>query len=220
MRKRFLRWLFKAQNIRVKVDEPDWGLLAGMGLGATKGLKAAGITNYAEAKDACAAVAAATGAEYELDELVCFLCLTQHKEAAHASNLPKIPPPVSLRDDLGLELPTMPIAASPRLRITQKTKLARDIAPIMASVLLTIAPYTNAASDAILSQCCRSFSSYMAKTTANCKGTRQPKMQVLPESPSPKNKGFPLRSLRISRRPRDTSQQYAGFTIRKKYLTA
>ena len=104
------------------MDEPDWGLLAGMGLGATKGLKAAGITNYAEAKDACAAVAAATGAEYELDELVCFLCLTQHKEAAHASNLPKIPPPVSLRDDLGLELPTMPIAASPRLRITQKTK--------------------------------------------------------------------------------------------------
>ena len=202
------------------MDKPDWVLLAGMGSGATNGLKAAGITNYAEAKDACAAVAAATGAEYELDDLVCFLCLTQHKEAAHASILPKIPPPVSLRDDLGLELPTMPIVAAPLFRITRKTKLGPDIASIMASVLLTIAPYTNAASAAILSQCCRSFSSYMASATADCKRTRQPKMQVLLESPSPKNKGFPVRSLRISRRPRDTSQQYAGFSMRKKYLTA
>ena len=203
------------------VEDKDWTLLAGMGSGATTGLKAAGITTYAEAKDACAAVAAATGAEYELDDLVCFLCLTQHKEAADASILPKIPPPVSLRDDLGLELlPTMPIVAAPLLRITRKTKLGPAIASIMASVLLTIAPHTNAASGAILSQCCRSFSGYIASATANFKRTRQPKMQVLLESPSPKNKGFPLRSLRISRRPRDASQQYAGFSMRKKYLTA
>ena len=67
---RFLRWLFKAEGLQVAVDKDDWEILAGMGSGADKGLKAAKIRNYEEAVHACQQMGshnAASGAKYDLD---------------------------------------------------------------------------------------------------------------------------------------------------------
>ena len=92
----------------VHIEERDWESLAGMGSGAEAGLKAAGIDDFGAAVNACAELqssGAASGAEYKPDDLICFLCLSQHAEAV--SN-PEMPPPaglVSIEEDLGLTTP-------------------------------------------------------------------------------------------------------------------
>ena len=68
-RRTFLRWLFKAEGVRVKVPEEDWALLAGMGSGgAEKGVAAAGNITYEDAVAVCDLVSkdlwAASGAEW------------------------------------------------------------------------------------------------------------------------------------------------------------
>ena len=60
----------------VNIEKEDWEILAGMGSGAEEGLQAAGIDDFDEAVEACAVLqgadAAASGAEYKLDDLICF----------------------------------------------------------------------------------------------------------------------------------------------------
>ena len=108
-RTRFLRWLFRAEGMDVDIDEPDYQILAGMGSGAEGGLEAAGIDDFDGAVKACAALQqsldAAPGAEYKLDDLICFLCMSQHKEAVSNPGLPAPARPVSIEEDLGLDPP-------------------------------------------------------------------------------------------------------------------
>ena len=99
----------------VNIEEPDWVILAGMGSGAEAGLQAAGIDDFDGAVEACAALqttfaasgatVGASGAKYELDDLICFLCLSQHKEAVSSPGLPAYAHPVSIERDLGLDPP-------------------------------------------------------------------------------------------------------------------
>ena len=96
----------------VDIMEPDWKILAGMGSGAEEGLEAAGIDDFDGAVKACAELqssdAAASGAEYKLDDLICFLCLSQHKEAVSNPGMPAPARPVSIEEDLGLDPPPPP----------------------------------------------------------------------------------------------------------------
>ena len=178
-RTRFLRWLFKAEGKKVEVSEQDWKLLAVMGSGIQKGLAEAGITTFEEAKAACGSIAAVLGAEQSLDDFSCFMCLSQHKEAMDNTNIPKAAAPVSIRDDLGLEAINSRLLSKPLARITSKTNLSPAIAHIVAQVMLTILPHTNAASGATLSQCCRAFRGRVASAFADTKGMRQPKIKSL-----------------------------------------
>ena len=111
-RTRFLRWLFQAEGMDVDIDEPDWQILAGMGSGAEGGLEAAGIDGFDGAVRACAELqglgAAAPGAEYKLDDLICFLCMSQHAEAVSHPGLPAPARPVSIEEDLGVVDPPPP----------------------------------------------------------------------------------------------------------------
>ena len=82
---RFIRWLFKAEGILLQEPSHAWNLLVAMGRGAVRGLNAAGIRCYEEAEAACVymgGLIAASGATYEVDDLVCLLCSTMHSEAA------------------------------------------------------------------------------------------------------------------------------------------
>jgi hypothetical protein len=111
---RFLRWLFKAEGVEVDVDELDWEILAGMGSGAEEGLEASGIETFAEAVGACAVlqnVVAASGAKYRVDDLVCFLCLSQHKETEPNTDIPAPALPVSVKTILDLDVPAQALQA-------------------------------------------------------------------------------------------------------------
>ena len=75
-----------------------------MGRGAVRGTNAAGIRCYEEAEAACVhmrGLSAASGAAYEVDDLVCFLCSSMHTEAALTFALPAAATPVSVELDLG-----------------------------------------------------------------------------------------------------------------------
>ncbi|CAK0883710.1 unnamed protein product, partial [Prorocentrum cordatum] len=78
----FLRWLFRAEGVRLSFSERDWLLLAGVGSGAEKGIEAAGYIGYEDAVQICKLISqdlwAASGAAHELDDLICFLCLSQN----------------------------------------------------------------------------------------------------------------------------------------------
>jgi hypothetical protein len=92
----------------VDIEEPDWKILAGMGSGAKAGLQAAGIVDFHGAVKACAALQsldAASSAEYKLDDLICFLCLSQHREAISNPGMPAPACSVSIEEDLGLDSP-------------------------------------------------------------------------------------------------------------------
>ena len=129
---RFLRWLFKAEGILLQEPSEAWQMLAVMGAGAVKGLTAAGISSYEEAEAACVhlrSLRAASGASYEVDDLVCFLCLATHAEAVPDCPLPDVAPRISVELDLGtsaqvpLSRPTRSLATSqPLVRIRCKTK--------------------------------------------------------------------------------------------------
>ena len=121
---RFLRWLFKAEGMFVVIGPDEWDLLTGMGSGAQKGCQVSGIESF---KDAQAAVAelrklpAASGAPYNLDDLICWLCLSQHKEAQAGTKLPAPAAPVSVEADLGVALTSQERGR----RLTRKVLLLR-----------------------------------------------------------------------------------------------
>ena len=122
---RFLRWLLKAEGLHIDVDEEDYELLANMGTGVGEGLENTGIACYDHAKEACSVITAASGAQYGVDDLICFMCLSTHKEAVAGGDFPEPAPPVSVEDDLGLKCPRLPLKRSaPRLRISKKCHLS------------------------------------------------------------------------------------------------
>ena len=103
----------------VDIDEPDWEILAGMGSGAEASLEATCIDGFDEAVEVCDVLqraGAASGANYKLDDLICFLCLSQHKEATSNDRMPACARPVSIEEDLGLDaLPPRGLQAPPPL---------------------------------------------------------------------------------------------------------
>ena len=130
-------------------------MLVGIGSGAEKGLEEAGIGTYDEAVAACAQLTAASGAKCQVDGLICFLCLSQHKEAVAAPDFPEPAPPVSVRDDLGLDVP----APAARPRITRKAAAAPPpaIASIMAWVLPELLLWSHIGAASSGCQCCSAF---------------------------------------------------------------
>ena len=158
VRSRFLRWLVKAEGLHIDVDDEDYEKLATMGSGAAGGLETAGIENYEDAKAACSVITAASGAEYGLDDLVCFMCLSGHKEAVKSVDLPKLAPPVSVSDDLGLEIPQPLTRSAPRFRISKK-KNANPLSrtPCLAMAMQELIRWAHIAAAISLSQCCRAY---------------------------------------------------------------
>ena len=125
-RVRFLRWLFKAEGVAVKPSKADWEVLTGMGSGSEKGARAAGDLTYEGAVAACRIVSediwGKEGPAYGLDDLVCLLCLSQHKEAVAGGELPALPRSVTVAGDLGEVCPCAPPPEqASRHRLSQKT---------------------------------------------------------------------------------------------------
>ena len=145
----------------VTIEPDDWELLAGMGSGAEDGLEVAGIRTYEDAvavrNQLAMEYAAASGAHFDLDDLVCFACLSQHKEAV-AEATAVVPTPalaVSVRDDLGLDLPVP--APQARLRMRAKAPTSRTFALRMVPVLPLMFPWLHIAAVSYLCLCCRTF---------------------------------------------------------------
>ena len=141
---RFLRWLFYAEGVDVLVGKEDWTLLATMGSGAEHGLGDAGILSYEQGRAACDVLTrelAAPGATsprdgagvcatYGLDELVCFLCLSKHREAVSRLTIPPPAAPVSVAEELGVFLapnyaPPCPLAWRPLRQARAQRKCPR-----------------------------------------------------------------------------------------------
>ncbi len=102
----FLRWLFKAEGVTAKICEEDWALLAmHAGSNANSGVAAARGLTYERAVAACEFVLRhvwpAPGAPYGLDDLACFLSLSQSREAVGSKILPPPAAPVAVAVDLG-----------------------------------------------------------------------------------------------------------------------
>ncbi|CAK0841170.1 unnamed protein product [Prorocentrum cordatum] len=74
-RVRFVQWLFKAEGLRVPVEDKDWPLIAGMGSGAEEGLADAGIDSHEQVSIAqdlgLVAPVAAAGASAPSGETLC-----------------------------------------------------------------------------------------------------------------------------------------------------
>ena len=162
------------------VEDKDWTLLAGMGSGAEEGLADAGIDSYEQAEAACAILAveiAASGATplgdgvgaspsatYEVDDLVCFLCLSKNKEAVPRRVFPPPAPQVSIAQDLGLVAPVAaPGARVPsgetlcHARVRSKTAAKPAIVSIAARVLQDILRWVSAPAAGAMSNCCRAW---------------------------------------------------------------
>eukprot|EP00959_Pyramimonas_sp_CCMP1952_P242215 5062917-Pyramimonas_sp.AAC.1 len=78
-----------------------------MGSGAAKGVAAAGDLRYQDAVEVCHFISEdvwpASGATCDLDDLVCFLCLSQNtKEVFGREEVPQPARPVTVAGDLGI----------------------------------------------------------------------------------------------------------------------
>ena len=80
-------------------------MLTGIGSAAEKGVNASGIPSYNNDVTASAELGRLAGATYNIDDLICRLCLSQHKEAIDGAELPAPAQPVSIGADLGLSPP-------------------------------------------------------------------------------------------------------------------
>jgi hypothetical protein len=123
---RFLRWLFKAEGMSVQMDAEEWDFVKCMGAGAVKGCEVAGIESFDDAQAACAELRklpAASGANFNLDDLICWLCLSQHKEAQARAKLPAPAEPVTVEADLCLT------AQGARTRLRRKVSHLPHAAP-------------------------------------------------------------------------------------------
>ena len=77
-------------------------MLADMGQGVRDGLEAAGIETFEQATGACSAVAAASGAEYNLDDLACFIRLSGVAgQPTGNGEFPRLPQQVTIEGELG-----------------------------------------------------------------------------------------------------------------------
>jgi len=140
--------------------------------GSKQGLAVTGLTDYDAALAACGALGkeyaatgampacvyktrecAASGAKYELDDFLSFLCWSQNHEAYDCKEVPKPAPPVSLGDDLGLDVPT-PVR---RLPIRRKTPASATTVSIVASVLPELLSWSCIVEATSVTRCCRAF---------------------------------------------------------------
>ena len=107
-----LRWLLQAEGVVVEAGPADWELLKRMGSGAKKGVDAAGGLTYDDAAAVCKLISgdiwAGSGADYRLDDLICFLCLSQYAGAVDSGSLALPAPAVTIAGDLGMG--TSPLA--------------------------------------------------------------------------------------------------------------
>jgi len=151
--------LAKAEGLHIDVDEVDWEILAGIGIGSVGGVGDSGISNYQDAVAACSvlsAIGAASGAKYGLDDLVCFLCLSNHREAVETEGFPILAPPVSISIDLDLEPPQPLVRRAPQLRMRWK-KLNPKPQFKLDDVMLELIQWPHIVAASSLSMCCRAF---------------------------------------------------------------
>ena len=85
------------------IDAIDWSIITDMGQGDRAERGAANIESFSQATTLCSAMAAASGAEYNVDDLVCFMCLSGLAEAQQAANdkFPRFPSEVTIEGDIG-----------------------------------------------------------------------------------------------------------------------
>jgi len=102
--------------VNFNINASDWSLLADMGQGVRNGRETAGIETFEQATEVRSAIAAASGANYNLDDLVCFLCLSGVAGAQPTGDkFPRLPQQVTIEGDLGpmdMEKAESEIAAS------------------------------------------------------------------------------------------------------------
>ena len=121
---RFLRWLLKAEGMSFQMDAKEWDVVKCMGAGAEKGCEVARVESFDDAQAACAELRklpAASGANFDLDDLICWLCLSQHKEAQAGTKLPSPAEPVTVDADLCLT------AQGARTRLRRKAAVLPEL---------------------------------------------------------------------------------------------
>ena len=105
MRVRFCRWLAFAEGLDLTIGEADWAVFVDMGEGAALGARINGARDFNAALALCEKLRLALrDRHYNLSDLVCFLCLSRHKEALAfpVATLPPSAARVSVYNDLGL----------------------------------------------------------------------------------------------------------------------
>ena len=147
------------------INEADWKTLTDMGSGAASGAAANGVQSFRAAEVACRRMAAASGAPYALDDLICFLCLSGSKELE--SRAPKLPPPatpVSIEADLGMGGAARPQQSflTPRPRQWRRGALGQWSAASGAGPLSRTLPHwfdwlSRDIARPCLAQCCRAL---------------------------------------------------------------
>ena len=126
------------------INDADWEVLRDMGSGAASGAAANGLQSFRAATVACGRMAAASGAPYALDDLVCFLCLSGSKELQ--SRAPKLPPPatpVSIEADLGVGdavRPHQPFLAQATRHISRRLSRKQHVASVLPGASNTSQP--------------------------------------------------------------------------------
>ena len=99
-----VRWLFKAEGVTLAIQQADWQPLARtMGAGGMRGLQQAKILSYKEARKVITAINTIRcfdAADYGILDLLCLLCMGSNPSAPYCSDLPPIPLPVTICDDL------------------------------------------------------------------------------------------------------------------------
>ena len=82
MRVRFCRWLAFVEGLDVTIGEADWAVFVDMGHGAATGALINDATDFHAALALCEKLRLALrDRDYNLADLVCFLCLARHQEA-------------------------------------------------------------------------------------------------------------------------------------------
>ena len=112
MRVRFCRWLAFAEGLDLTIGEADWAVFVDMGEGAATGARINGANDFNAALALCEKLRLALrDRDYNLADLVCFLCLSRHQEALAfpVATLPPSAARLSVYNDLGLgERPATP----------------------------------------------------------------------------------------------------------------
>ena len=182
----FILWLAKAEQITITANHrlgclkgsSDWDLLATMASGAAKGIGASAIVSYQDAlsaRDELAKAIAASGATaaassttvagasdaiYGLDDLICFLCLSQNIRAEINAQLALVAAAVRVAVELGHDFVATSATSPwrPRLRVKTPTKPSSVLA-ISVSMSLLVA-YSSLSSAKTLSRCCKLVHAY------------------------------------------------------------
>ncbi len=128
------------------INDADYGVLLGIDSRAASGAAANGVQSFRAATVACGRMAAASGAPYALDDLVCFLCLSGSKEL-QSRRAPKLPPPatpVSIEADLGVVgdavRPHQPFLTQATRHISRRLSRKQHVASVLPGASNTSQP--------------------------------------------------------------------------------